>query len=206
MVVCVATTWTGGILATNFVFTLALYVRQYEMLSRAYKQALAETKPAAVHIFWGSETVMTLLWICSAIATIVMPSSDNCDYRNTLFAGAIVHGIGSLSWPIVVDDYTQTNALAWPGKEEIAMLLTAIGAGVMAFAMSRLAEEQGSPHVAVFAMSGFAYMAFHYTIIDTIGWSLVRRALHKKRSAAMRASAAMQTEMNTYSVLDVATK
>lgn len=174
---------SGLILLSSWFVVIVLYALRMGRLRVNYHKADQHTSTLAKSAFFVSETAVTLCWLVLSVLLISTKLSSMQEHRasSSFLISACIFSTGALAWPIVIDDYSNAH-ISFPDWEDVALFTTAVGAaGMSGVAWHNRSGSQSS----MFVVGLSTYMAFHYIMIDLIGWMYIRRtiALKKKREA-----------------------
>ena len=79
-------------------------------------------------------------------------------------------------WPIFINNYT--TSVAFPGMEEVSMLITALGAALMAAVGHN--RQHGNALSGYVLLGSTSYMTFHYIVFDLAGWTYMRSRIARE--------------------------
>ena len=168
----------GGALLFFFSATWLLYYIYRNKIVEAYHETKKVTRSFFVNFFLVSETIATLSWLSLSIVLLSLDVQFAPVASYAMIVGALMHGIGSVLWPILLQsNYATTTAFKFPNYDDVAIVAAAVGSITMTIATAFVKLQQYK--IATLALS--AYMTFHFVFVDVIGWMVVRYKYNQKK-------------------------
>ena len=103
-----ATVDTGIVLISSWVITMGLYLWRMPRIMTNYHKSIDHTNAAARNLFYVSESVVTVGWLCLSFIFLLTDVESFLDHNApvSLLVCAVIFGTGTILWPLAIEDYS----------------------------------------------------------------------------------------------------